>query len=870
MDIIKLSTIDSLVLTPTNRLERQFSALYAKQQVSQGVSVWVPPAFSALSTWLTKTWLSLQDSGYQLAAGKARATNQQILALWTKAIEAFPLDGTALSSTALALSAADANKIIRRWGVTPEQLAEGGTLEIEQFKKWRSAFGSSMERANWVDDEDVMAIVTQAIIDGAVLLPKTVYLYAFDEIPPLTEAFINAINATRSEVVHYGFESQVSTVVRTSVRQRQDQIEAAACWAKAKLAENPNAKIGIVCPELSKQRREISETFAKVFEPQYVLPTEARYTLPFNFSAGVPLADICLVRDAVDFLSLGVSDAHVTEVSKLIRSPYIVGHITEFSSRSSFDDRIKARGSKKVSLASVVTIHGAPPLLKESIGRFLLHTGNRPVHQKPSQWAVFFSQALEKLGWPGDRQLDSEEYQALLHWHSVLEELSKLDFVFPECSYNRAISMLQQILVSEVFQSQTKDSPIQILGVLEASGLSFDAEWVIDMNDDIWPAPAKPSPFIPLHLQKSLYMPHASADRELAFAKKMVDRLMHSSSEVVFSYAELDNDRELRCSSIIDGVERKELQELDLDRPSTYSSLLFGAVNGAPIIDGNLSIADGENVRGGTGILKAQQECPFQAFAKYRLRATEASESQLGLSPIERGDVVHLVMEHIWKTLKSQDDLVSLSDDEITALINESIDNAFFWLNGRRGDIGPRFLKIERERLLSLVSEWLQLERERAPFTVQSVEHTRQTKIGRLPIRIKIDRVDEVACKEFYIDYKTGRSSLSGWNPESLVAPQVPIYVVTGESESSGGAFAQIRQGDLQLKGISDQAGESGIVEPGKARAGLPSTWEETKLLWKNRLEEVAEEFMSGNAAVAPQRKSICQGCHLSGLCRRA
>ena len=56
------------------------------------------------------------------------------------------------------------------------------------------------------------------------------------------------------------------------------------------------------------------------------------------------------------------------------------------------------------------------------------------------------------------------------------------------------------------------------------------------------------------------------------------------------------------------------------------------------------------------------------------------------------------------------------------------------------------------------------------------------------------------------IDYKTGKVSGDAWSGERLDEPQVPLYCISTEAPVAGAVFAQIRTGDLQLKGISEQA----------------------------------------------------------------
>jgi hypothetical protein len=46
-------------------------------------------------------------------------------------------------------------------------------------------------------------------------------------------------------------------------------------------------------------------------------------------------------------------------------------------------------------------------------------------------------------------------------------------------------------------------------------------------------------------------------------------------------------------------------------------------------------------------------------------------------------------------------------------------------------------------------------------------------------------------------------------------------------------------------------------------------SWDEQRVLWRAELERLADEFATGNAAVAPKRLAhTCRLCDLQPLCR--
>src|SRR5436309_3482112 len=119
-----------------------------------------------------------------------------------------------------------------------------------------------------------------------------------------------------------------------------------------------------------------------------------------------------------------------------------------------------------------------------------------------SEWALHFSAVLEAAGFPGERALDSDELQTRAKWHELLGELSKLERISESMSFSAAFATLRRLCAETLFQPESPDAPIQILGVIETQGQRFDCLWVTGLTDQVWPRDAHPNPFIPVALQK--------------------------------------------------------------------------------------------------------------------------------------------------------------------------------------------------------------------------------------------------------------------------------------------------------------------------------------------------------------------------------
>src|SRR5690606_39027744 len=89
-------------------------------------------------------------------------------------------------------------------------------------------------------------------------------------------------------------------------------------------------------------------------------------------------------------------------------------------------------------------------------------------------------------------------------------------------SWAEALGELRRLAAATPFQPRTPDARLQVLGVLEAAGLRFDALWVCGTTDGRWPEPLAPHPLLPAGLQRRLAMPRAQPAHELTMALERI------------------------------------------------------------------------------------------------------------------------------------------------------------------------------------------------------------------------------------------------------------------------------------------------------------------------------------------------------------
>lgn len=867
-DLLNQGTpLDSVILTPNERIARKLIQA-AQWEDGERKEFWESPSVQSLNDWILECWAHLQGSCHPVASTKVLLSTLELTNVWARVISNDPSYSSILNGLELASMAVSASRTVELWEAKPQSFVPD-SIETERFLAWNSQVASTCAAKGWVSFETVISLVIAAVDSGDVPLPGELKLVGFDETPPLVERLFKTLSGKCLLLVDANVGNDASGCTqKLEVGERRDQAQLAARWAKAHLDSNLDQRIAIICPELSKTKDQVATAFKKVFEPQGFMLDSPRYTPPFNISAGDPLAHAPVVNSILQWVMAPGKKLDINQVEALITSPFLAGSSTERVSRIRFVKRLKRSRLQKIELFGLLGYVDTPPILAELLSKMSLKYQSCPAMQNLSQWAFWVNDVSSAIGWPGERTVDSEEYQAIQQWNVLLDQYSSLEKIYGGCSDAKAVSLLSQCANDLVFKPESHDSPIQILGTLEAAGLRFDKVWIMDMNDDIWPPAPSPSPFLPLDVQKDMDMPHASAERELDFAQRIYQRMISSGDEVVLSYAAWDEDRELRQSALIDDVTAINSTDLNCSDVVRYDRIIRDAVPTETVDDRFVPI-ESRSVKGGAGIFTSQSQCPFQAFAKYRLKAGEPTEDQPGLTPAERGKIIHDALDEFWKHIGTQEELISLGDDVLKLHISEAVDHAMFLLKNAATTLSKTVLEIEKERTIQLLEQWLVFERSRSPFSVLEREKTIEMEVGGLNIKVRVDRVDHVNGSRISIDYKSGRAEIRDWvgyRPDNL---QMPIYSLIEDTD--GVAIASLRKDDVKMKGIIATDSVDGLICANELpeRLNMPTGWDQIKSEWKEVLDNLGKEFAAGVNNVSPTRASNCRYCPYEPICRK-
>ncbi len=854
------------VVTPNRRLAQTLAAEFDRRQRASGLEVWETADVLPYGAFVERLY---DDALHSERAARLPLllTPDQEQSLWEDVVRRSDA-GTALlavpETTALAR---EAWTLAHAW-----ELMDGlsGALAGEDavaFAAWAREYGARTGREHLTDRARLAAVAAGALDEPRVRKPALLVAYGFDVMTPQQGALFEALAARGVALARCGPVNRAAQALRVAVPDARAELRLAARWARARLEATPDARIAIVVPDLHRRKALVRRALAETLDPG-----RAGGTLPFNVSLGDPLPAYPLVAHALAALELAGPAAPFEQASLVIRSPFIARAETEAQARARFDARLRRHAEPVIALDRLAQLARDCGTLGDTLAGYATFRRERLFGaQSPADWARSFGEALARLGFPGERGLDSNEFQTLEKWHEVLARLAALERVAPRMNFAAALARLRRMAAETLFQPETPDVPIQVLGVLEAAGMRFDHLWVAGLTDEAWPPPVHPNPFIPLRVQSAAGLPAATPAAALELAQRLTAEWLAGGGEVVLSHPLREGDRDLAPSPLI---ERTPPGELALPEYASWREGIHhsAALERRPDAQAPALAAEGP-IRGGAGLLKDQAACPFRAFALRRLAATVIEVPHAGLDAMERGTLVHRVLEKVWRRLASKQALDALAAAERDALVASAAADAVAELRrDRPTTLAGRFAAIERDRLAQLAGEWLEVERARGDFTVLPVEDRRTVAVGPLALTLRLDRVDETADGErIVIDYKTGEARLPTILRPRLEEPQLPLYATAAEPGAAAAAFAQIRAGDMRFVGLA-RADDvlPGVRTPADAEPrGAQADWPAQVAFWRVELERLATEYASGRADVAPRNGPMtCRLCAAQPFCR--
>ena len=859
-----------LVVAASERAARAITSDFHRTRQRENLTAWPAPQILDFNSFIQAAWLE-HSSDPRLILN---AIQEQ--SLWASIASASRVSAATLLPGPLhrlARLAMEAHSLLCAYA--PQQLRTsvrtGWINDPAAFSRWLATFDEACRQKSTLSPArlpvEIIPILERSPANRPPLL-----LAGFDRLTPTQRALF----AAWGEIQELKPTDSTAAIHFHRAAHQQAEFEACAQWAAQHLAANPSARILVLTQDASTRRGELERALFRHLPSPAVSPL-------FEFSLGVPLSQIPLPRAAFLLLRWLSDPIAENELDWLLSSGHACANHQETAALQAHMRALRRRGLERPEwkirdfLGSADSRSSALPtewVARINKAQARLNQANRQP-QSPIEWADLIPRLLQDLGWPGANPLSSAQFQAHHRFLQAVDSAGSLGFDGSRIRWSDWVSILVRTLDQTLYAPESRDAPIQIAGPAESAGLTADAIWFLGVNEDNWPTTGSTHPLLPLEVQRAFGMPHATAQLDWDLAHTITNRLLHSAAEIRFSCTRQREGVEALPSRLIVHVAGEPMPlpaDLVAESAANPVAEFKDDLTRIPYRPGHL--------HGGAAVLTAQSQCPFKAFATARLDAKSWEPAQAGLTPIQRGQLLHFVLHSIWagptQGIHSSAELLAKIDSGLSSFVADHVQHVFRdkLPSGVRDRMPARYLALEQDRLTGLITLWLEFESTRVSFQVKGTEVSAAVTIAGLELNLRLDRIDRLTDNSLLvIDYKTGDVNPKSWNPPRPDDVQLPLYAVFAPSlhgHLGGLVFAKIRPDKRDFAGCVGDA-KSTLLPRIRGNTNLvkrPLTPEQLTE-WRKEIQQLAADFLAGRADVDPRAyPDTCNDCGLQALCR--
>lgn len=858
------------VVVPTAQRAAALRLGFAALQLRQGRRAFRTPDVQSLSGWLRGQPATPAADGRAL---RHLGASEEWL-LWRAAV--------AEAGAALSLQAAGLTDAVRRsaallheWHIPLAAVRASGTPEalllsraLEAMEQRLAALGAA---APW-----------RALHELACDPPQRVPLFAgFTPPTPARRQLLEAWHRRGTPAASLEQAPADTAGRRVAAADPAVELTLMAQWSRQRLEADPAARLLLIVPELARRQHEVRRVFDAAL---------GNDPAPYAVEGGQPLLRYAAVAEGADTLRLLAGDVELAVVSQWLRA-----HFWErpgASRRAVLDAWLRTVVPPRLNARQLLqALRAAPPALlahADEVAALLLRLLDAfadGAHATLGSWGGRFAQILALCGLQAGaaRRRDSRAQQVLQRLDELLQECAALPAALGTFAGAEAVAVFMRLLARTRFEPASGDAAVTLTASLADPIVHYDGIWVSGLHAGVLPQGAHFDPFIPVPLQRAAGVIAADAAALVEQAGQALNRLGRSSREFIVSAPQHADDLELAASALLapypldaDSAPRVATTQPQLIRASRRIETFIDETGAAwpPTVP----------LPSGTRAVELQSRCAFRAYAQLRLRAEPLELPVPGISPRERGQMLHRALELLWQQLRDSAGLAAARADQMLspqiadcvaragaeilrgAPADDGTDPAFSAAADASGLLALRRAAIERElgRAARLITALCELESSRTAFSVHELEGKHRLRIGEALLDVRIDRIDRLGDGTHVIlDYKSGRAVTPDWEVEQTTHPQLLVYLQATHEAISALAVAHLDPKSVVFKGI----GDADLRLPGVK--GTAGSWSRQLQAWTDQVTRLANDFVRGAAQVAPLA-GACDYCHLHAFCRIA
>ena len=740
------------IVTANKRLARVLRQAFDEQQLAGGLLSWHTPRIIPWSAW-PGSLLERCDASVSVPL---RIHPLAAALVWERLLKERTEDRL-LNPHGLVRQAQQSWQRLNDWCVSLEDLRRYAAGDDERlFADTAVAYQQELRSCQWIDSAQAASLAAALVDEKAIRVPESVIYAGFDRLVPAASRLFRSL-ASRGTEVREAPRTQRNGAARVvSCNDRNAELRSAGLWARRILEQEPAAAVAIVCPGLEQDAAGSARLVREGFAPGWQGAGSAHQEV-VNVSYGRRLSRYPLIAVALLWLAWTSRGLPARDVSVLLRTSFVGRRKTDGRCRLEMAlRRIPDRSWRPAGIVAALTGADESDEAVDWLQRAEQLAGfeaGRGTLQSPALWAARMDAVLQEAGWPGEKPLDTAEFQLANRWRDLLNEFSRLDVVQPRMDLGEAVARVSALAGDTVFQPESEPGAVQLLGTLEAAGLELDYVWLCHLDANRWPPPAHPLPLLSRALQRKLAMPDATPADTLDRAKRVLARLMDCAGEITLSWPATEADVQLEASPLLGHL----VARADGEDPGWHAVTLAGRNAAAPAAEDTAPpVRPGEKVGGGASVVQRQVTDPFSAFARGRLGVRELQQIESGLPASVRGNIIHRALQHLYRDLPSSRE-IAVWACEPGGRIDNAIDVSLGQYSRGADSVLIRLLALERRRLRVMLHDFLVAEMRRQPFSVVAVENSVRLLRHGVELDLKIDRIDRLQDGTLLIaDYKTG------------------------------------------------------------------------------------------------------------------
>ena len=883
----------TLILTSGGRLARHLKYRYRESLMAAGKMGWASPDILTLNAWIWKAWNMAWPSTRPLSY-------LSCLALWKEASSRVLPPEPFLPDLKLFQALNETYTVLVRHGLPTQGPAASATPLLAWRHKIMQTFETLAKDLRSFHPALLPVYLARAIRKGAASQLETVVLAAFEAPAPIEEALFEclaSVCAVRPIDLPAGTPEKTEGVVLPSRKQE-------VAWLTRKLVMDaqtiPLNRIGVVVPDTEIYAPYIRQAFREIMGEALDQTLSA-----YNISMGTPLLERSLVQAGLLPLSFWAQGEPRTLLLSMVLSSYYGRWATERDRIAQADCVWRTQGLaaglrsllQALSIQShelFARLNGGEPTLEEALRAFVQVSA-----RTGSQWVCTLETFFDAVGFPVT--LDEADTGAWRHLRTILNRIRE-DLKGTYMGLTDFMAVLHHLLSEELVHIRgSEEAGIQVLGIIESRGLSFEKLYVLGLSAGSLPRPVRPLPF--LDVWERHRVQGATAESQFRFAQEAFGHLLACAPDVTLIRPEEESAEPLAPSAFwAQAVAEETHHAIDPwnapDAVWARAAWLQGAKKGLerpavfppadPPVEGQCLSKTVSVSHLSTAFI-----CPFRFYAETVLQVFPLDELIIGISPLDRGNRLHKVLAIFTRRCRDEG-LAGKTDRAAMETILKACSDETLVSSGcgearhtGKDALGQHGWTMERRRWMGdksevpgLLTQWLDLELQRLDegwrWLCEESSFDGLTFPGwPFSVSGRIDRIDYHKDKGFMLwDYKSGEHPTRHAVVEYLIDPQIPAYVQAAkehriaEVEKELGPDVHISGGYITLK--------TPAAVTHKELTPTGGSWDKVLKRWKEAVARLGKVLASGQFRAEPYpvsdgvgQERACQYCPYRPLCGR-